>query len=173
MQFELFFDPRPAKRLDENCLLVGTRAVPLRFFRHRRARRYVLRLCPDGAARVTVPRGGSAAEAKQFAERNLAWLEKQLLRQALQPPRAKTWVAGTEILFRGERVRLEIEPRGKTAVVRFGGELVRVLKGAEDLRPVIERHLWRLGARELPPRVFDLALAYGFSVRRVTVRNQR
>src|SRR5437773_1943101 len=108
MQFELLFDHKPAKRLDENCLLVGTRAVPLRFIRHRRARRYVLRLCPDGAARVTVPRGGSAAEGKRFAERNLAWLEKQLLRQAMQPARAETWGAGTEILFRGERVRLEM-----------------------------------------------------------------
>jgi predicted metal-dependent hydrolase len=118
MQFELLFNYRQARDLDENCLLVGTKAVPLRFVRHRHARRYVLRLCPDGAARVTVPRGGSAAEAKQFAERNLAWLEKQLLRQALQPARAKTWVAGTEILFRGERVRLEIEPRGKSAMVK-------------------------------------------------------
>jgi len=221
MQFELLFNYQRARDLDENCLLVGSKAVPLRFIRHRRARRYVLRLCPDGAARVTVPRGGSAAEAKQFAERNLAWLEKQLLRQALQPVRAKTWVAGTEILFRGERVRLEIgnlqrvrsderqvaaplpsplparASRGEgekpnadkgrlTGVVypadpsagggrfiRFGSEAVRVPKDFSDLRPAIERHLWRLAARELPPRVFELASAHGFSVRRVTVRNQR
>jgi predicted metal-dependent hydrolase len=173
MQFELLFDHQRSRALDENCLLVGTRAVPLRFIRHRRARRYVLRLCPDGAARVTVPRGGSAAEGKRFAQRNLAWLEKQLLRQALQPARAKTWVAGTEILFRGERVRLEIEPRGKTGVVRFGSELVRIPKRIEDLRPAIERHLWRLAGRELPLRVIELASLHGFSVRRVTVRNQR
>ena len=173
MQFELLFNYQQARDLDENCLLVGTKAVPLRFIRHRRARRYVLRLCPDGAARVTVPRGGSAAEAKQFAERNLAWLEKQLLRQALQPVRAKTWVAGTEILFRGERVRLEVGNDGKAVPVHFGSEEVRIPKRTDDLRPAIERHLWRLAARELPPRVLELALLHGFSVRRVTVRNQR
>ena len=81
------------------------------FVRNRRARRYILRLRPDGAARVTVPRGGSLAEAKRFAERNVPWLEQQLLRQALRPHRPATWSAGTEIFFRGERVRLE--PGGK------------------------------------------------------------
>ena len=59
----------------ESCLLVGARSVSLRFAPHHRARRYVLRLCPDGAARVTIPRGGSVAAGRRFAERNLAWLE--------------------------------------------------------------------------------------------------
>src|SRR5258706_12410050 len=173
MQFELLFGYPRARDLDENCLVGGTGAVTLRFIRHRWARRYVLRLCPDGAARVTVPRGGSAAEAKLFAERNLAWLEKQLLRQALQPARAKTWVAGTEILFRGERVRLEMGSNGKAGRLRFGGETLRIPRRTDDLRPAVERHLWRLAARELPSRVLELASLHGFSVRRVTVRNQR
>jgi len=46
--------------------------------RNPRARRYVLRLRSDGIARVTVPRGGSPAEARRFAERNRPWLERQL-----------------------------------------------------------------------------------------------
>src|SRR5438034_1378895 len=119
MQFELLSDYRRPSHLDENCLLVGSRSVPLRFVRHRRARRYVLRLCPDGVARVTLPRGGSVAEGKCFAERNLAWLERQLLKQATQPVRQKVWLAGAEILFRGERVRLETGNNGETGLVRF------------------------------------------------------
>jgi hypothetical protein len=39
------------------------------FVRHRRARRYVLRVDPDGRVRVTIPRGGSKREATAFAER--------------------------------------------------------------------------------------------------------
>jgi predicted metal-dependent hydrolase len=172
MQFELLSEYKRPHHLDENCLLVGTRSLPLRFIRHRRARRYVLRLCPDGAARVTVPRGGSVAEGKCFAERNRGWLEKQLLKRAAQPVREKLWVAGTEILFRGERVRLE-NTDDEPGLIRFGTEALKIAAGTGDLRSPVERYLWKLAARELPARVFELAAANGFLVMRVSVRNQR
>lgn len=95
--------------------------MPLRFARHPRARRYVLRLCSDGTARVTIPRGGSRLEARRFANRNLRWLEKQLLRQANRPAEPKVWTAGTEILFRDQRVQVELCETER--VVRFGGEV--------------------------------------------------
>ena len=44
------------------------------FVRHRRARRYVLRVGPDGVVRVTIPRGGSRREAQEFAGRHRAWI---------------------------------------------------------------------------------------------------
>lgn len=47
------------------------------FVRHRRARRYILRLTDDGAVRVTIPRWGSKKEARAFAERERIWIEKQ------------------------------------------------------------------------------------------------
>src|ERR1035438_8527701 len=124
VQLEWLFGPKPPVPADENWLVVGTRRVRLCFVRNRRARRYILRLRPDGAARVTIPRGGSAAEARRFAERNVAWLEQQLLRQALRPRRPETWSAGTEIFFRGERVRLESGSNGEAGLVRFGSEAV-------------------------------------------------
>jgi predicted metal-dependent hydrolase len=171
VQFELLSDYKRPSHLDENCLLVGARSVPLRFVRHRRARRYVLRLGPDGTARVTIPRGGSVAEGKGFAERNVAWLERQLVRQATLAVREKAWLAGAEILFRGERVRLEVAR--EMGLVRFGLETMRVADATGDLRPAIERYLWRLAARELSARALELAAIHGFSVGRVTVRNQR
>jgi len=141
--------------------------------RHRRARRYVLRLSRHGAARVTIPRGGSLAEAKQFVARNTSWLEKQLLRQALRPVGPKPWQMGAEILFRGETVRLQPAPDGEPGIVCFGPERLRTTDGIADLRPMIERHLWRLAARELPARVAELAALHQIIVRRITVRNQR
>ena len=55
---------------------------PLRihFVRMRRARRYVMRLRPDGGVRVTIPRGGSKAEALQFADKHLEWARRQRAR---------------------------------------------------------------------------------------------
>jgi predicted metal-dependent hydrolase len=37
----------------------------------------------------------------------------------------------------------------------------------------VERHLWRLAARELPGRVLELASLHQLPVRRICVRNQR
>jgi predicted metal-dependent hydrolase len=52
---------------------------PLEFYyvRHRRARRYVLRVDSDGRVRVTIPRGGSRREADAFAQRQLGWIHQQ------------------------------------------------------------------------------------------------
>lgn len=173
MQLAWFFGLRQPTASEDHWLVAGTRRVRLWLVHNQRARRYVLRLRPDGAARVTVPRGGSLAEAKRFAERNAAWLEQQLLRQALRPQRPATWLAGMEIFFRGERVRLEQGANGEAGLVRFASEVVPVTDTAGDLRPAIEGHLRKLAARELPARVFELAAPYGLPVRRVTVRNQR
>ena len=173
VQLEWLFGPSPPSPADEFWLSVGARRVRLCFIRNRRARRYILRLRPDGAARVTVPRGGSAAEARHFAERNVAWLERQLLRQALRPQRPAVWSPGTEIFFRGERVRLAHAEHGEAGLICFGGEAVRVVDAPGDLRPAIERHLRKLAAQELPARVFELATLHRLPVRRVMVRNQR
>jgi predicted metal-dependent hydrolase len=54
------------------------------FVRHRRARRYLLRVDPDGRVRVTIPRGGSRRDADAFAFRNRAWIDAQLSR--VRPP---------------------------------------------------------------------------------------
>ena len=58
-------------------------------------------------------------------------------------------------------------------MVRFGSEAVPIADANGDLRPAVERHLRQLAARELPPRVLELAGLHNLLVRRVTVRNQR
>jgi predicted metal-dependent hydrolase len=45
--------------------------------RHRRARRYILRVLHDGSVRVTLPRWGVKREAYAFVEANRDWIEKQ------------------------------------------------------------------------------------------------
>ena len=170
MQLEFLFRPGRTRLTQHLHLTVGERQVRLLLVRNRRARRYVLRLRPDGTARVAIPRGGSADEARKFAERSAPWLERQLLRQEAEASRPREWVAGNEILFRGELVRLQVDAQSKH--VLFGGESVR-LNGAADLRPAIERHLRQLAVSELPKRVFELAAQHQLLVKRVIVRNQR
>ena len=55
---------------------------PLEFIRHPRARRYVIRVRPDGSVRVTLPRWGSRRQAEHFAEQQRVWIDRQRERLA-------------------------------------------------------------------------------------------
>lgn len=55
------------------------------FVRHRRARRYILRVDPDGRLRVTIPRGGSQRAAEAFASRHDEWVQRQRARLRRTP----------------------------------------------------------------------------------------
>ena len=122
---------------------VGSRSVPLLFVHHPRARRYLLRLRPDGVARVTIPRRGTIKAARDFASRNIAWLEKQIQLQADQPKTPVLWGVGTEVYFRGGLVLIEVVDGN----IRFGSEQIKV-SVADDLRPAIQKHLHKLAAHE-------------------------
>ncbi len=151
-------------------LLLGSTEVPLLLVRHPRARRYLLRLRPDGVARVTIPRGGTLTEARQFVERNRAWLEEQIQRLKTHPRHPVRWQAGSEIWFRGQLTRIEVTAPGQ---LRMGGETLKVKPEEADFRPAIEMQLRQMAARELPPHVLEFAARHGLSVQRVTVRNQK
>jgi predicted metal-dependent hydrolase len=157
----------------ENFLTVRGRQIPLAVVRNHRARRYLLRLRPDGSVRLTIPRRGSVIQWRRFAERNAECLGRQLEKLPAHPAKLKQWLVGTEILFRGEPVKLEAGVNGESGTIRFGGEAVKVIDQGGDLRPAIERHLWRLAAKELPPRVLEYATLHQLPVRRISVRNQR
>ncbi|MCG3149525.1 MAG: hypothetical protein PCFJNLEI_02988 [Verrucomicrobiae bacterium] len=135
--------------------------MQLDFVRNYRSRRYIVRVRPDGSVRATVPARGTLAEARAFVERNLDWINRQLQKQ---PPR-QVWEDGTEILYRGKVVRLRV---GRE--VTFADQVVAV---TADLRPTVERHLWRLAKRELSHRTLELAAQHSVAIQRITVRNQR
>jgi predicted metal-dependent hydrolase len=52
----------------------------MEFVRHPRARRYVIRVRPDGSVRITLPRWGSRQHAELFAEQQRPWIERQKAR---------------------------------------------------------------------------------------------
>ena len=60
------------------------------FVRHPRARRYVIRVRPDGVVRVTIPRWGSKREAQHFADAQRPWIDKQLARWQAEHARVNT-----------------------------------------------------------------------------------
>ncbi len=133
--------------------------------RHRRARRYVVRVTSDGV-RLTVPRGASIAGGMAFAERQARWLEREWRRQR---ERMAPWTAGTSLWFRGERVSLSLVD----GHVLVGPQRVDADIDGRNLRTTVEPWMRRLAERELPPRCLELSEQTGLAVARVTIRNQR
>ena len=80
--------------------------APTVFVRHRRARRYILRLLDDGTLRVTLPRWGSKREAQAFVERSSEWIGRQLFKHQSAPAA----VHPDEPLLRARAAR-ELPPR--------------------------------------------------------------
>jgi predicted metal-dependent hydrolase len=149
-------------------LSIAGREIPVTIARHRLARRYVVRVSPDGGLRLTVPRGASLAGGFAFAARQADWIAREMDRHR---ERHAPWADGSRTWFRGELVPITVA--GSCATV--GSEVIalRSPKEKEDVRAAVEAHLRVLAADELPRRCFALARAAGVHVARVSVRNQR
>ena len=145
---------------------LGGRVYDIVIARHRRARRYVLRLAEPWRLRLTVPRGASIAGGLRFAERQAGWVDREERRRR---EGAEPWRDGTRIWFRGEFVALGVAGRQ----VRLGAGQIEVLVGNLDVRPAVEAHMTALAAAELPPRGRELAARHELAIAGIQVRNQR
>jgi len=138
----------------------------------RRARRYVLRVRSDGSVRVTVPLGGSRAEAVSFLEKHADWVQRERLR-VRSAEGAPRWTDGATMLLRGQRVTIQAAGAGTDRRVCCGDRSVRIPAGAVDLRPYIEADLRVLAREELGPRLSELAASQGLTVAGFSIRNQK
>ena len=142
--------------------------------RHPRARRYILRVLPDGTARVTIPRRGSRQEAERFVNAQQRWIEQQRLRRLdLQARPAAPAPDPNIVWFRGEQITIERVLDDGSPKVRFGDRALTLASPTEDPRNTIVSYLRKVAARELPERLLALAAAHQLSVARVVIRDQR
>jgi predicted metal-dependent hydrolase len=169
-QLDLPFGSSPSDRRagDPQTLVVAGVPLTVSFVRHRRARHYLLRVEADGSLRVTIPRGGSLAEATRFVREKAAWIQRERYRAALARDGGR-WQDGTPVLLDGEPVPLRIAG----AVAVLGPHRIPLAEGGGSVRAAVERHLRSLATRDLPARLMELAALAGFDVRSVSVRNQR
>lgn len=156
-------------------IAVAGRDWPLVIVRHRRARRYVLRMTKEGALRLTVPRGASIDGGLGFVRTQEAWLTREYARRSagIEP-----WTDGRAVYFRGELVPLVVTPetvalgdviwRRPSLRQGYGGQA-----GVSDVRELVETRLREMAVAELPERCHALAREHGETVTRVSVRNQR
>jgi predicted metal-dependent hydrolase len=145
---------------------------PVEFVRMPRARRYILRVRPDGRLRLTVPRGGSRAEGLRFIEKQRAWIEQERRRLASSES-SRPWTTGTPILLRGRQETIVVTPSGGTATVTYGDRTIRIPCGVPDVRPFVEQDLRELAREALVARLGEMATVHQFVVGRVSIRDQR
>ena len=122
-----------------------------------RARRYILRVQPDGTLRCTVPRGGSRREAEEFVARQRRWIERERKRvKAHHGPRE--WRDGSALPLRGAPVRITtwVVPGGTLVTYGDGGSSSETaVTSGPRLKRICAR--WRAksflpGCQSWPPR---------------------
>lgn len=159
---------KPARATAPNSF-VWKHGLTVKLVRPARARRYLLRLNPDGTVRLAIPRRGSKTEALRFLERSEAWLLKRREQWQNRVDERQPWQDGTPFLYRGEMVTLRVE-NGRLS---FAEQTVKIVAPHADYRAPVLAHLRRLAERELPARTLELAARHGVTIKRVSVRAQK
>ncbi len=146
---------------DEDGLAVDIRVNP-------RARRMVLRLCPDsGTARVTLPPRTSRADAQAFIARNREWIRLQRERRAaLNQP----FVPGLDLPFRGGSLLLA---QGSGRLARHEGGRLLVPGEGSLFAGRVRRWLTRQALVLLEAETRQLAASAGLRVTGVRVGDYR
>ncbi|MGC2082903.1 MAG: SprT family zinc-dependent metalloprotease [Bradyrhizobium sp.] len=163
---------RPA---EPSRLLVkhGSQIYSIRLRRHRRARRYTLRIHPsDREAILTMPPRGTIIEAKDFAQRHGAWIAARLGRL----PKAAPFLPGTVVPMRGIPHRI-VHRAGERGTVwtetRDSGEKIMCVAG--DVTHIERRvldFLKREARRDLQRAAENYAGELGVKVKRLSIRDQ-
>ena len=96
-------------------------AAPYKFVRHRRARRYILRVLDDGTVRVTLPRWGSQRDALEFVRTSASWIAQQRQTRRARP----AVVPANEPALR-ERARLELPEALRALAARHDVIVTRI-----------------------------------------------
>src|SRR6201991_1419328 len=160
---------RPA---EPSTLLVkhGSQIYSIRLRRHRRARRYTLRIHPsDREAILTMPPRGTIADAKDFAQRHGGWIAARLGRL----PKAAPFLPGTVVPVRGVAHRI-VHRAGVRGTVwpetRDSGERVLCVAGsAEHIERRVLDYLKREVRKDLGTAAQAYAQAYGVKVKRLSI----
>ena len=145
----------------------------VRLRRHRRARRYTLRI--HAASRdvvLTMPLRGSVREARSFASKHSAWIAARLARL----PEAAPFGDGTIVPLRGEPHRIVHQLKGRGTVwIEMGSDgepLLCVAGQAPHVGRRVGDYLKREAKRELEVASRRAAEKLNVTIKRVSVRDQ-
>ena len=148
-----------------NRILLEDPHCEVRINVNKRARRFTLRLEPDGGAVVTVPPGVSTSETQMFLQRHCDWLRRALAKR----PERVFMQNGARLPVNGSEIALVVSPGKRKAPVLQGTTLV--IQGEGLLGPRIAAWL-KLRARDrLQPAAREYARKLGRRINGVSFRD--
>jgi predicted metal-dependent hydrolase len=152
---------------------IGSSIYAIQLRRHRRARRYTLRIHPSRReAILTMPPRGNLADAKDFAQRHGAWIAARL--GGL--PKASPFSVGASLPLRhlSHKIVHRAGERGTVwAETRDSGEkILCVAGGVEHVERRVLDFLKREARRELTRASNHYAEMLGVKVKRISIRDQ-
>src|SRR3979490_1889505 len=172
MAFRALLYRRPA---EPSTLAVkhGSQIFSIRLRRHRRARRYTLRIHPsDREAILTMPPRGTLTDAKDFAQRHGGWIAARLGRL----PKAAPFQPGTVVPLRGlpHRIVHRSGERGTvwTEIRDSGARVMCVAGGPEHTDRRVHDFLKREARKDLQKAAHAYAHELGVRVRRGSLPGQ-
>ena len=151
----------------------GSQVFAIRLRRHRRARRYTLRIHPtDREAILTMPPRGTIAEAREFAQLHGGWIAARLGRL----PKAAPFQPGTVVPLRGVPYRI-VHRSGERGTVwtetrESGDKVICVAGDYEFIDRRVHDFLKREARRELQKSATEYAQALSVRVKRLSIRDQ-
>ena len=172
MAFRALLYRRPAEP-HSIAVKFGSAIYSVKIRRHRRARRYTLRIHPsDREAILTMPPRGTLVDAKDFAQRHGAWIAARL--GGL--PKAVPFCAGMTVPLRGIEHRI-VHRSGERGTVwtetRDSGErILCVAGGVEHIDRRVHDFLKREARRDLTKASQQYADQLGVKVKRIAIRDQ-
>jgi predicted metal-dependent hydrolase len=164
---------RSARRqelLEPERIAIDGREIEVRFKRHARARRLIVRLDRKGeAVTVTVPPRASRKEALAFVERSRSWIAGRLARQ----PQAIAFAPNAEITLRGITHVIAHQPDFRGLIRSLPDPHRIVVPGdAAHLKRRLTDWLKREAKRDLLEAADRHARAIGVTFRRLSIRDQ-
>ena len=151
----------------------GSQIFAIRVRRHRRARRYTLRIHPtDREAILTMPPRGTIAEAKEFAQLHGGWIAARLGRL----PKAAPFHPGAVVPLRGTPHRI-VHRAGERGTVwtetrESGEKILCVAGGLDHVDRRVHDYLKREARRDLQRAAEAYAAELGVRVKRLSIRDQ-
>jgi predicted metal-dependent hydrolase len=151
----------------------GSQVFAIRIRRHRRARRYTLRIHPtDREAILTMPPRGTIAEAREFAQLHGGWIAARLGRL----PKAAPFQPGTVVPLRGVPYRI-VHRSGERGTVwtetrESGDKVICVAGDYEFIDRRVHDFLKREARHELQKSATEYAQALSVRVKRLSIRDQ-
>ncbi len=96
------------------------------FVRHPAARRYVIRVRPDGSVRVTIPRGGSKRQGEAFVREQAEWIDRERQRVLRERDAADASVPPDRVRALRLQARRELPARLMELAAQHGLHVSRI-----------------------------------------------